>query len=128
MPKFDPTITLGVLLSVCALFSSVLTTFLNNKHQEKLKHIEFRMNQYYNTSLYNRRIYEKYLRYAGLCVLSWDPPTEKYNEYYYLALMCSPKYLRDYFILIHEYISEENWTRAKEVLDKLVPYITELTQ
>lgn len=38
--EFDFTVTVSVILAVCAIISPVITTFLNNRHTEKMKEID----------------------------------------------------------------------------------------
>lgn len=118
---------INVIISLFAVFSSLLTTLIHNKHQERLKYLEFEMNKYYNNKIHYRDIFENYLKYTGHCVLSYDDaPLDKYSEYYYLVLMCSPDHISVSIKYINELIRDQKLINAKHVLDELIPLITEL--
>lgn len=118
---------INIIISLFAVLSSVLTTFIHNKHQEKLKYLEFKMNKYHDNEIHYREIFENYLKYTGHCVLSYDnAPFDKYSEYYYLTLMCSPEHICVNIKYINDLIQDKKLNRAKQVLDELVPLITEV--
>ena len=77
MPKFDLTISISVILTICAIISPIATTIINNRYQIKIKKIELQQEHFKNTVLYKRSIYENYLKYAGRCISSPDPDSLK---------------------------------------------------
>ena len=40
MPQIDPTITISVILAICALFAPSITAIINNRHQYKIRKLE----------------------------------------------------------------------------------------
>lgn len=40
MPEFDSTITISIILAICALFAPSITAVINNRHQYKIRKLE----------------------------------------------------------------------------------------
>ena len=66
MPKLDPTITLSVIVALCAIISPVLTTWLNNRHQYKMKELEMAHANQKSFDEHRRKIFDDYLSAAGI--------------------------------------------------------------
>lgn len=60
-------ITIGVIIAVIALFSPVITTRLNNKHQLEIRKLEIDSENKNNKLLYNRELCERYLCALARC-------------------------------------------------------------
>lgn len=86
MPKIDLTVTVSIIIALCAIISPILTAIINNHHQLKLRKLELREKQYENTIVYQRSIFENYLRASGKCITHANPDAlREYGEYYLIA-------------------------------------------
>lgn len=124
MPTFDMTITISVILAICAIISPVITTLLNNKHQLKLKKLDIKQVNYETSILYKRKIFEDYLRYTGQYINFTNGETSKlYGNIYYLAYMYSPSDIREGMSVIDRAMSREDIDEATIALERLSPVI-----
>lgn len=124
MPKVDLTITISVVIAICAIISPVITTILNNHHQLKLKKLELKAENEKTTYFYKRGIYENYLKYSGRCItLATRENLSEYGETYMLALIYFPENLQPELIKINESINVHNWDEARAQLNTLAPKI-----
>lgn len=73
MPEIDLTVTVSVIIALCAIISPVITTIINNLHEEKMKKIEYRHTEKSNREEHEKSIYEGYVRSAGKCIYSQSP-------------------------------------------------------
>lgn len=91
MPKIDLTVTISVIVALCAIVSPIATAIINNRYQLKLRKMDIYQKTLENTMLYKRSIFENYLKYAGRCIFHSDVNALKdYGEYYLLALLYAP--------------------------------------
>ena len=56
-PQIDLTITISVIIALCAIITPLITTLLNNQHQLKIKKLELEQVRIENTVLYKRSIF-----------------------------------------------------------------------
>ncbi len=127
MFKIDLTVTISIIIGICAIVSPIITTLLNNRHQMKIKRMELEQEHYHNVFLHNRSIYENYLKYAGQTViLPDDKPVFNYGESYLLALACSPDHLQQKMIHANEKIVAHDWSDALKLFEDLVPDIADI--
>lgn len=94
MPEIDLTISISVILAVCAIISPIATTLINNRYQLKLKDLEYQQKEKESSFFYRRGVYEDYLRCTGKCIA--HPTRENIQEYgkiYALALIYFPENL-----------------------------------
>lgn len=54
MPTIDTTITISIILAICALFAPSITAWINNRHQYKMRTLELQHDEYlyYSDMLY----------------------------------------------------------------------------
>ncbi len=124
MLKFDLTITISVILASAAIISPIFTALINNWYQLRLKKLDLKQQHIENTILYQRKIFECYLKYVGRCVNYADANALKdYGEYYFLALTYAPDDIRELMIQIDHEISHNNLIKATEFLEKVTPKI-----
>jgi len=91
MPKLDLTISISVILAVCAIISPIATAIINNKHQINLKKLEYAHKVAETSLFYKRGIYEDYLRCVGKCFSSrTQEALQEYGKTYALALIYFP--------------------------------------
>ena len=57
MPKIDITITISVIVALCAIISPILTAFINNTHQLRLKKIDLAQKELESTVMHKRAIF-----------------------------------------------------------------------
>ena len=110
MPKFDLTVTISVIIAICAIISPVLTTIINNRYQYKIHKLEAQQQKYENSTVYLQRIFEKYLETAGRCIS--HPQTVFYYEYsqqYFVALLYASKPMQEIMIDIHRLMENKKW-------------------
>lgn len=129
MPKIDLTITISVVIAVCAIISPVITTLLNNHHVYKMKKLDLKRESEKSSYFYKRGVYEEYLKRAGKCVADANHDCmREYGETYLLALVYFPEELRPELIAINDYISKFSWKEARSALDGLAPKICTILQ
>ena len=86
MPEIDLTISISVILAVCAIISPIATTLINNRYQLKLKDLEYQQKEKESSFFYRRGVYEDYLRCTGKCIahpvqqVPVDRPTSPYRQ------------------------------------------------
>ena len=69
MPKVDFTITISILLAICALFAPSITALINNHHQYKIRELEltYDAQMHYSDLIYKNKYdtYQTFLNVAG---------------------------------------------------------------
>ena len=69
MPQIDPTITISVILAICALFAPSITAIINNRHQYKIRKLELQydIKKHHSDSTYKNKYdtYKAFLDSAG---------------------------------------------------------------
>ena len=124
MPKFDITITISVIVALCAIVSPIFTAIINNHYQLKLKKIELEQREYEDHVLYERQIYETYLANAGRCINCQNLETEReYGASYLVALMHAPPEWREIMIKADRQIATMEREAANDTLETLTPLI-----
>lgn len=70
--KFDGTITISVILALCAVIAPVITAIINNRHQYKIRNLELqhdlkmsRLNSQYKVKL---NMYQEFVDLAWKCI------------------------------------------------------------
>lgn len=118
MPKIDLTISISVIVALCAIVSPILTAIINNRYQIKLKRLELSRQEYKDSVLYQRDICENYLKYAGRCIYYADHDALKdYGEYYYSALMYVPPDIQDDMIKANGLMLEDKYDDASNIIE-----------
>lgn len=129
MPKFDLTISISVIVALCAILSPILTAIINNRHQIKIKRMELSQQEHRDTTLYLRNVYESYLKHAGRCIYYADQDALKdYGEYYYSALMYAPPDIQADMIAANNLMLEDKFNEASVLIEKLTTKIHAIQQ
>lgn len=129
MPKIDLTITISVIVALCAIVSPIATAIINNRYQLRLKKMEMKQKQLESTVLYIKSIFENYLKYGGRCISHADPNALKdYGEYYLLALLYAPAELHSEMKCINSLMAEYKWSQAAPLFETLTPKIYSILQ
>lgn len=122
MPKIDLTVTISVIVALCAIISPILTALINNRHHTKIKKIELRQQHYEKTVLHQRELFERYLKNAGRIIQFPQIETKKdYGEAYFAALFLAPSELREQMIAVDKEITKLNMVAASSLLADLAP-------
>ena len=129
MPKFDLTISISVIVALCAIISPILTAIINNRYQIKIKRIELTQQERRDFVLYHRNIYENYLKYAGRCIYFADQDALKdYGEYYYSALMYAPHDIQTDMINANRLMLEDKYDDASLIIEVIATKIRTIQQ
>lgn len=129
MITVDLTVTISVIIAICAIISPIITTLLNNHHLYKMKKIEMKLESEKAAQFYKRGVYEDYLNYTGQYIAVRDHDTHlKYASIYPLALIYFPQNLADEVITLNDEITERRWDTAIAHLNELTPVIREILQ
>ena len=129
MPKIDLTVTISVIVALCAIVSPIATAIINNRYQLKLRKMDIYQKTLENTMLYKRSIFENYLKYAGRCIFHSDVNALKdYGEYYLLALLYAPIELHTEMKKINVLMLEKHWSEASPLFEVLTPKIYDVIQ
>lgn len=129
MPKVDLTVTISVIIAICAIISPIITTHLNNHHLYKMRKLDDATQLRKDSYFYKRGVYEDYLRYTSQCLT--NPSASTLNEYgktYTLALIYFPDELQEQLIAINEAISNHMWANALSNLNGIAPVIRKQIQ
>lgn len=129
MPKVDLTVTISVIIAICAIISPIITTLLNNHHLYKMRKLDDAAQLRKDSYFYKRGVYEDYLRYTSQRLT--NPSASTLNEYgktYTLALIYFPDELQEQLIAINEAISNHMWANALSNLNGIAPVIRKQIQ
>lgn len=127
--KIDLTVTISVIIALCAIVSPVLTTIINNCHQTKIKKLELKQQEYRNTIIHQRDFFENYLKHAGRCIYYADSEALKdYGEHYFSALMYAPDDLKADMIEANQLMLKDDWDNASVLIEKLTAKIRAIQQ
>lgn len=89
--QVDLTITISAILGASAVISPMLTAIINNKHQRKMKKMEYEHENEKASLFYKRGIFEDYLKYTGQCIAyATENGLQEYGKMYSLALIYFP--------------------------------------
>lgn len=124
MPKFDLTISISVIVALCAIISPILTAIINNRYHIKMKRMELSQQEYSNSVLHYRSVYENYLKYAGRCIYFADQDALKdYGEYYYSALMYAPHDIQKDMVRANSLMLEDKYDDASLIIETIATKI-----
>lgn len=62
-----------------AIISPILTNWLNNRHQLKIKEMDYKEQREREYTLHKRDVFEKYIHAAGACIR--ESTSEDYHEF-----------------------------------------------
>lgn len=129
MPKFDLTISISVILALCAIVSPIFTAIINNMHQTKIKKLELKQQEYRDTIIHQRDFFENYLKHAGRCIYYADSDALKdYGEHYFSALMYATDDLKADMIEANRLMLKDDWDNASVLIEKLSTKIHDIQQ
>lgn len=124
--KFDLSITISVIIGLAAVVSPILTALINNHHQIKMKKLELKQEHFEKTVIFQRTIFENYIRTVGRCIEYNDGKSlQAYHENYFLALMYAPEKNKLQMQEINTYISKAELSLANKKMEQLIPDLQE---
>lgn len=94
MLKIDTSITIIGIITVTSLVSPWLTTYMNNKHQLKLREYDYKEFKFENETIYIRNLCEQFMRSVGYFLnrTDYEPGnTSEMSKHYYSLLPYIPK-------------------------------------
>lgn len=123
-PEIDLSLSISVILALCAIVSPILVAIINNIHHTKIRKLEIQQDQYRNTILHQRDVFENYLKHAGRCIYFADSTALKdYGEFYFAALSYAPAELRGDMITANQLMLQDEWEEATPIIESIATKI-----
>lgn len=119
-------LAVSISVSLAAIISPGIVTWMNNRHQLKIKKMELSQEHFEKNTLHEREIWENYLKYAGHVIQRSKPESQQgYGEYYFKALLYAPDDIRSDMTAIN-YLIEQDSTSATKQFEEMIPKIKRL--
>ena len=119
-------LAVSISVSLAAIISPGIVTWMNNRHQLKIKKMELSQEHFEKNTLHEREIWENYLKYAGHVIQRNKIESQQgYGEYYFKALLYAPDDIRSDMTAIN-YLIEWNPTSATKQFEEMIPKIKQL--
>ena len=113
--KLDLTVTITAILGIAAIISPIATALINNRHQLKLKKLEYQQ--------------KDYLKYTSECITySTQDALQKYGEIYGLALIYFPEDLIEDMEELNRIMRNSSPEERMSLFNKLAPKIRAILQ
>ena len=119
----------AMVVALCSLLSPSLTAYFNNRHQQKMKEIEYAHQEKMEHQAYEREIYEGYIRAAGAAIQSASPENLKeYGSHSALVAYHVPENVRDDILKLDKQIRYSGLydDKLEAKVDLLSKIVTEL--
>lgn len=127
--KFDSTVTLAVIVSVCALVSPIITAVTNNIFLIIMKHREHKEELYKQTVLRKNEIIENYILNTGsYLTFPCNSNEDEYGKSYSLVLIYLPEELFEKVVALNTLIKEKGVKEARKVFPEVIKEIKPLLQ
>lgn len=116
----------AMVVAFCSLFSPALTAYFNNRHQRKMKELEYAHHEREAQQKREREIYEGYIRAAGAAVQSGTLDNlSEFGSHSALAMYYAPKELREDMLSLERLVKRTSATQdlhsmKVELLNKIV--------
>ncbi|EMW9192626.1 hypothetical protein HRE42_07745 [Enterococcus faecalis] len=107
----DFMVLMPAVTAVIAIIAPVITTFVNNKHLEKLKKLELEQESFKIINLHKRQIFDHYLSIIG--EFSYESTKYEISELtkaYYAVLPYIPTNVQNDFREFSEYIGKQDFS------------------
>lgn len=122
-------IMITIIVALCSVVCPLATSHMANRHDTKIRRMEYEHKLIEDRYYHLRDIYEVYLKNAGsVMTLPEDAPFSGYGESYLLALMHAPKNLQAKMIEADRLLQEHKWKEARPLLEKLTFDIRKILQ
>lgn len=116
----------AMVVAFCSLFSPALTAYFNNRHQRKMKELEYAHQEREAQQKRECEIYEGYIRAAGAAVQSGTLDNlSEFGSHSALAMYYAPKELREDMLSLERLVKRTSATQdlhsmKVELLNKIV--------
>lgn len=116
----------AMVVAFCSLFSPALTAYFNNKHQQKMKQMEYEHQEREEQIRREREIYEGYIRSAGAAIQSETLENlSEFGSHSALAMYYAPKELREDMLSLERLVKRTSATQdlhsmKVDLLNKIV--------
>lgn len=111
--KFDSTVNFALLLTLCSIVLPTITTILNNRHQIKIRKMDFNFDKKFATI-------EAYIEAVGCCIeLNSLANVSRYNKAKGMLYLYVPKKLRKQISELDACIKSNRIDEAKKLFDDL---------
>lgn len=111
--KFDSTVNFALLLTLCSIVLPTITTILNNRHQIKIRKMDFNFDKKFATI-------EAYIEAVGCCIeLNSLANVSRYNKAKGMLYLYVPKKLRKKIGELDACIKSNRIDEAKKLFDDL---------
>ena len=116
----------AMVVAFCSLFSPALTAYFNNKHQQKMKQMEYEHQEREEQIRREREIYEGYIRSAGAAIQSETLENlSEFGSHSALAMYYAPKELREDMLSLERLLKRTSATQdlhsmKVDLLNKIV--------
>lgn len=118
-----------IIVALCSVVCPIITTYEINKHDTKVRKMEFEQKLKEEHYFHFRGIYETYLKNAGrVMTLPEDAPFSDYGESYLLALTHSPKNIQSKMIEADRLLQKHDWEAARPLLESLTDELRNILQ
>ena len=111
-PEIDLSLSISVILALCAIVSPILVAIINNIHHTKVRKLEIQQDQYRNTILHQRDVFENY-----------STALKDYGEFYFAALSYAPAELRGDMITANQLMLQDEWEEATPIIESIATKI-----
>lgn len=122
----------AMVVAFCSLFSPALTAYFNNRHQRKMKELEYAHQEREAQQKREREIYEGYIRAAGAAIqYQTKESIQTFGEHSALAMYYVPEELRADMLLLEKLAQrresyDDLLVRKVELLNKIIVKMREL--
>lgn len=117
------------IIALGSFLSPPITALINNHHQLKLKRLDLEAEQYKQTVLYKRNLFENYLKQTGKVIFnkSYENLGE-YGELFLQAYVYAPIELRQDMSELNRLIYSYEWSKANDFSQDVSEKISSLLQ
>ena len=117
----------AIVAIIGAVVSPVISTYLNKRHQEKMKRLEYEHQDKLEEHRHQREIYEGYIRAAGACVQSATTEAlQEFGEHSALAMYYVPEDIRQDMMQLEKINRyKEERTQRVELLNQIIGKLRE---
>lgn len=130
--KIDSTITLSLIVAICGLTAPVITTWLNNRHQMKIKTMEEEQTKYIKNVQNVKDILSAYLAATSSCIAAADVVDLvgllEYGKSYALALIYVDDSTAETMQTLNSYIYDRDFDSALNCLNSVITSVRQTIQ
>ena len=119
--KFDSTLSFSIGLAVCALVVTSITAFMNNRHDFKMKQLEYANTAKKEKSQHEQEIFERYMLAVGACIQhNGEAELTEFRSRSALAMYSVPDdCIREDMLLLEQYMDFADVSGQKKCVELL---------